>query len=332
MAERKDAARLIDLIAAITGPEAVLTGAEATPFLGDWQERHRGDALCVVRPSSTGEVAAIVRLCAESGTPVVPQGGNTGVCGGAVPARGGGAVVMSMSRMNTVRALDIAGDVIVAEAGCVLADVQAAARAAGRLFPLTLGAEGSCQIGGNVSTNAGGIAALRYGSMRDLVLGLEVVLPDGRVWDGLRRLRKDNTGYRLKDLFVGAEGTLGIVTACALRLFPLPAVDHVAWVAVQEVEDAVKLLASARQRFGDGLAALELLSGPLARLVGETLPGIVPPFANMPPWLVLIHVEALAAAHDEDERFAEALEAVLEGGPGTDAVVARSAAQAAAFW
>mgnify|MGYP003842037041 CR=1 FL=1 len=216
-------ASVVDRIRSALGPQAVLTdAADLEPYVVDWRGVYRGDAAAVVRPANTAEVAAVMKICAESGTPVVPQGGNTGMCGASVPNAGGGEIVLTLARMNKVLDVDPMNNTLTAEAGCVLATIQQAASDANRLFPLSLGAEGSCQIGGNLSTNAGGVNVLRYGNTRDLVLGVEVVLPDGRIWNGLRGLRKDNTGYDLRDLFIGAEGTLGIITAAVLTLFAQP--------------------------------------------------------------------------------------------------------------
>jgi D-lactate dehydrogenase (cytochrome) len=224
-------AALIEALTAITGPRGVLhEAADLAPYLKEWRGKYQGTAGIVVRPGSTAEVAAVMTLCAERGIGVVPQGGNTGLCGGAVAEAG--QILLSTDRLTRIREVDAEGDHMTVEAGVILAQVQAAAEAADRLFPLSLGAEGSCRIGGNLSTNAGGTAVLRYGNMRDLVLGLEVVLPDGRVWDGLRALRKDNTGYDLKQLFIGAEGTLGVITAAVLKLFPRPRTVAAALVAV----------------------------------------------------------------------------------------------------
>jgi FAD/FMN-containing dehydrogenase len=210
-------------LAAILGDRHVLAAAgDTAPYLTDWRRQYSGSALCVVRPASTAEVSAVVRLCAEAGVAIVPQGGNTGLSGGSVPAGTQEQIVLSLARLNRIRELDVLNDTLTAEAGCVLADVQRAASAADRLFALSLAAEGSCQIGGNLSTNAGGVNVLRYGNTREQVLGLEAVLPDGRIWNGLRGLRKDNSGYDLKQLFVGAEGTLGVITAAVLKLHPKP--------------------------------------------------------------------------------------------------------------
>ncbi|MCB1965647.1 MAG: FAD-binding oxidoreductase, partial [Candidatus Accumulibacter sp.] len=228
--------------------------------LGDWRGRYRGDALCVVRPASTADVSAVVRACAQAGVPMVPQGGNTSLCGAATPGPEADAVVVSMGRLKRVRAIDPANNTMTAEAGCVLQALHEAAAQAGRLFPLSLAAQGSCQIGGNLSTNAGGVQVLRYGNTRELTLGLEVVLPSGEIWDGLRGLRKDNTGYDLKQLFIGAEGTLGIITAAVLKLFPLPRATATAWLAIASPALAVSLLAALQDRFGALLTACELVS------------------------------------------------------------------------
>ncbi len=239
---------LLQAMAAAVGESNVFTGDEAAPYLTDWRKRYAGAALAVVRPASTAETAAIVRACAGSRTPMVPQGGNTGLVGGGTPDASGSAVVISMQRMNRVRSIDVANDTITVEAGCVLQRVQQAASEQGRLFPLSLAAEGSATIGGNLATNAGGVQVLRYGNARDLTLGLEVVLASGEVWDGLRGLRKDNTGYDLKHLFIGAEGTLGVITAATLKLYPLPAARMTALAALPSLEAATRLLERARRR------------------------------------------------------------------------------------
>ncbi|MGQ0524480.1 MAG: FAD-binding oxidoreductase, partial [Betaproteobacteria bacterium] len=212
---------LLERIAAIVGPRGLVTEpADLEPYVVDWRGIFRGTTLAAVRPANTAEVAALVRLCADTRTPIVPQGGNTGMCGASVPHATGSEIVLSLARMNRILEVDPLDNTMTVEAGCILANIQQAAAEADRLFPLSLGAEGSCQIGGNLSTNAGGVNVLRYGNTRDLLLGLEVVLPDGRLWNGMRALRKDNTGYDLKQLFGGAEGTLGIITAAVLKLFP----------------------------------------------------------------------------------------------------------------
>src|SRR5687767_15217459 len=249
-------------LADIVGAAHVLTEAAQTqPYLTDWRKQYSAAAECVVRPATTEQVSQVVALCALENLAVVPQGGNTGLVGGSVPTGAQREVVLALGRMNRIRSLDRLNDTATVEAGCVLAAVQRAADEAGRLFPLSLAAEGSCQIGGNLSTNAGGVNVLRYGSAREQVLGLEVVLPDGRVWNGLRGLRKDNTGYDLKQLFLGAEGTLGVITAAVLRLYPKPTASATAWIAVDGPRQAVRLLSELRARLGDRLSAFALGSG-----------------------------------------------------------------------
>src|SRR5688572_7949853 len=261
-------------LADIVGAANVLTAPEDTkPYFTDWRRQYSARAHAVVRPARTAEVSGVVELCAREGVAVVPQGGNTGLVGGSVPTGAGAEVVLALARMNRIRALDALNDTLTVEAGCVLAAVQRAAGDAGRLFPLSLAAEGSCQIGGNLSTNAGGVNVLRYGNAREQVLGLEVVLPDGRVWDGLRGLRKDNTGYDLKHLFLGAEGTLGIITAAVLRLYPRPTATATAWVAVNSPREAVELLAGLRTHVGDRISAFELVSRACLEAVLAHVPG-----------------------------------------------------------
>src|SRR3954462_10513699 len=252
---------MIEKLRDIVGAANVLTAPQDTrPYFTDWRRQYSGSAECVVRPASTAEVAAVVRLCAQAGVAIGPQGGNTGLSGGSVPTGQAREVVLALGRMNRIRGLDRLNDTITVEAGCVLANVQRAAEEAGRLFPVSLAAEGSCQIGGNLSTNAGGVNVLRYGSARQQVLGVEVVLPDGRVWHGLRGLRKDNTGYDLKQLFLGAEGTLGIITAAVLRLHPKPTAMATAWIAIPSPTTAIELLSHLHEALGERLSAFELLS------------------------------------------------------------------------
>ncbi|MCJ9713506.1 FAD-binding oxidoreductase, partial [Bordetella hinzii] len=253
-------AALLAELAARLGQPNVLTGADAEPYLTDWRRAVTGRAIAVLRPADSGEVAQVVRLCAAAGVPVVPQGGNTGQVAAATPDASASAVVLSLARMNRVRAVDLDNDTITVEAGCVLQAVQEAARRAGRLFPLSLGAQGSCTIGGNLATNAGGTQVLRYGNARELALGLEVVTPQGEIWDGLRGLRKDNTGYDLRDLYIGSEGTLGIITAAVLKLFPLPRAQRTALIAVPGLAQALQLLRRARAGFGAALTAFEVMS------------------------------------------------------------------------
>ncbi len=323
-----------EALAGIVSPADLLTDADAMkPFVTDWFGRFRGAAQAVVLPRTTEQVAAIVSLCAEAGMPVVPQGGNTSVCGGSVPDAGPPrAVVLSLSRMDAILAVDTATNAIVVEAGCILANIQAAAEQAGRFFPLSLSAEGSCQIGGNIATNAGGTSVLRYGTMRDLVLGLRVVLPDGRIWDGLRTVRKDSSGYDLKGLWIGAEGTLGIITAAALKIFPLPREHAVAWVAVAGPDEALRLLASLRDRFDARLIAFELMSGSKLDMVYEHIPGTRPPLDPGHAWQILLEVAETAETGSLERELEQALGVALENGSVLDATIAQSRQQAADFW
>ncbi len=324
---------VIEKIRQVVGPQGVLTAAaDLEPYIVDWRGVYRGTAAAVVRPANTAEVAAVMKICADTGTPLVPQGGNTGLCGASVPNAGGGEIVLTLARMNKIIEVDPLNNTLTAEAGCVLANIQQAAADAGRLFPLSLGAEGSCQIGGNLSTNAGGVNVLRYGNTRDLVLGLEVVLPDGRIWNGLRGLRKDNTGYDLKHLFIGAEGTLGIITATTLKLFPRPAANATAWMAVRDPEAALQLLALMRRHCNDRITAFELISRHSLELVWRHVPGTRDPMAAPSPWYVLTE---LADAGDEQALRADlerALEAALTEELVVDAVIAENRTQAQALW
>jgi FAD/FMN-containing dehydrogenase len=321
-------------VRALLGPRGVVDAADdMAPYLLDWRKRYRGKALLVARPGTTDEVAALVRHCAEARVPIVPQGGNTGLCGGATPDEAGNALLLSLTRMNRLRALDPANNTITVEAGMTLAAVQAAADAADRLFPLSLAAEGTATIGGNLSTNAGGVAVLRYGNARDLVLGLEVVLADGRVWDGLRGLRKDNTGYDLKHLFIGAEGTLGIITAAVLKLFPKPRGLATAFAAVPGPEAALALLDLARGASGDAVTAFELVPRFALGLVLRHVPNTADPLAAPSPWYVLVELsaggEGAPRITDDAERL---LARAIDAGLVTDAVLAASEAQRAALW
>ncbi|MBP7641679.1 MAG: FAD-binding oxidoreductase [Thauera sp.] len=320
-------------LCAIVGAANVLEAeADMAPFLSDWRGRYHGRARAVVRPRDTAEVAAVVAACAQAGVAMVPQGGNTGLCGGATPLADGAAVVISLVRLNRIRALDADNDTLTVEAGCTLAAVQEAAQAAGRLFPLSLASEGSCRIGGNLSTNAGGVQVLRYGNTRDLVLGLEVVLPDGRVWEGLRGLRKDNTGYDLKQLFIGAEGTLGIVTAAVLKLFPAIRSRATAWVAVPDPRAAVRLLGFLRAACGDRVSAFEIVGRAALGLVLQHIPGARDPLAGAPAWAVLVELSDPALDAPLDARLEVVLGEACAQGLASDAAVAASGAQAQALW
>ena len=301
-------AELVEALGGIVGRQHVIAADDdQEPFLVDWRGRYRGRAAAVVKPASTEQVAAVVRLCAEEGVRVVPQGGNTGMCGAATPPSDGRSVVVRLDRMNRVRAVSPLANSITVEAGCILATIQEAAAEVDRLFPLSLGAEGSCQIGGNIATNAGGTAVLRYGPTRELVLGLEVVLPDGTVLDRLQRLRKNASGYDLKQLFIGAEGTLGIITAAALKLFPRPRTSALAMVALPEIETALTLLERLRSAVGDRLASLEIMSRGQIEVIVENVPDVSIPFALESPWFLLIELTDTLAGTD----LRAPLEAVL---------------------
>lgn len=305
---------------------------DMAPFLVDWRRQFHGRAIAVAQPETTEAVATLVRWCAEHRVPVVPQGGNTGLAGGCVPDRSGQALVLSLARLARIRNVDPAANTLIAEAGCTLQSVHDAAAAAGRLFALSLPSQGSCTIGGNLATNAGGTAVLRYGNARELCLGLEVVTADGRIWNGLRGLRKDNTGLDLRDLFIGAEGTLGVITAAVLKLFPHPAGTAVALAAVPTPEDALRLLAHAQSSLGPALTAFELISRFCLDLVLRHFPTAPDPMGAASAWYVLLEAadwrDATAARHN----LAAALEDVIDAGIITDAVIADSLAQAASLW
>ncbi|HET9821617.1 MAG TPA: FAD-binding oxidoreductase [Burkholderiaceae bacterium] len=324
-------APLFAQLRAAVGEAHVLTDGDLGAWELDWRRRWRGRALAVVRPGSTAQAAAVVRACAAHGTPVVPQGGNTGLVGGGVPDASGTQVLLSTTRMNRVRAIDRANLAMTVEAGCVLQAVQQAADEAGLLFPLSLAAEGSCTIGGTLATNAGGTQVLRYGNARALCLGLEVVTPDGAVWNGLSGLRKDNTGYDLRDLYVGSEGTLGLITAATLVLHPKPAATMTALAACGSLDDAVALLTRAQAALGPGLTGFEVMNAFSLQLVARHFPQLRQPLAGA-PWTVLIELaDAESEAHAR-ERFEALLGAALEAGAIGDAAVAESLAQSHALW
>ncbi|WP_338665790.1 FAD-binding oxidoreductase [Pararoseomonas sp. SCSIO 73927] len=326
-------AALLEALAAIVGRQHVVAPDEdQEPYVVDWRGRYHGRAAAVVKPADTAGVAAVVRLCAERGVTVVPQGGNTGMCGAATPDASGQAVVLRLDRLNRVRAVSALANSITVEAGCILQVIQEEAAKVDRLFPLSLGAEGSCQIGGNIATNAGGTAVLRYGNTRELVLGLEVVLPDGTVLDRLHALRKNSSGYDLKQLFIGAEGTLGIVTAASLKLFPCPRVSALAMVALPEIEAVLTLMGRLRGAVGDRLASLEAMSRGQIEVIAEHVPDVAIPFALEAPWYLLIELTDTLAATDLRTPLEEVLGAAFEEGLVTDAVIAESGAQAEALW
>ncbi|MDX3807015.1 FAD-binding oxidoreductase [Bosea thiooxidans] len=327
---------MLDALRGIVGDKGLITDpAEMEPYLVDWRQRRRGSALAVVQPTSTAEVSAVVALCAAQGQPIFPVGGNTGLCFGAVPESDRPdkpGIMLSLRRMNRIRDLDRASGIATVDAGVVLGDLHNAAAEAGRQFPLHLGSEGSAQIGGLISTNAGGTGVVRYGPMRDLVAGLEVVLADGRVLNDLAALRKDNTGYMLRHLFIGAEGSLGIVTGAALRLHPqTPNTAH-AWVAAADPADAVALLAALQDRAGSYIQAFELVSASQFELVRKHAERARFPFAEIPAWSVLIELGSEDATTALRDILEEVLGAALEKGELLDAVIATSEQQAADFW
>jgi len=306
--------------------------AELDPLLRDQRGLYVGRTALLVRPATTDEVSAVVAACAEHRIAIVPQGGNTGLCGGATPHESGTEILLSLTRLNRVRATDPGNYTMTVEAGCVLADIQAAAESADRLFPLSLGAEGSCQIGGNISTNAGGVAVLRYGNMRDLVLGLEVVLPDGQVWDGLRGLRKDNTGYDLKQLFIGAEGTLGVVTAAVLKLFPRPQDVQTAFVALRDLDAAIELLAAARMASGDAVTSLELIPRLALDFAIRHVGGVADPLREVYENYVLVEFSGSRPEGGMAANMEAFLADAFEKGLVLDAAIAQSEAQRAEMW
>lgn len=315
----------------IVGEAGLVPGkADQAAYLEDELGRYRGRALAVVRPGSSEEVAAVVAACANAGVAMIPQGGNTGYCGGATPDDSATQVLISLARMNQVESVDPLGYTITVQAGCVLARVQAAAEEHDLLFPLSLGSEGSCQLGGNLSTNAGGLAVLQYGNTRDLVLGLEVVLPDGRVWNGLQALRKDNAGYDLKHLFVGAEGTLGIITRAVLKLYPRPAYRATALVAVPDIAAACSLLAAARRHSGDAVTSFEYLPGQALSLVARYIEGAARPFDVPHEHQVLIELSSHSVSVEAD--LGDLLERAIAAGSAYDAVIAQSGEQRAGLW
>lgn len=325
-------ASILDDMAAIVGAKNIVTDADAmVPYLKEWRDLFRGKAQAIVRPGSTAEVAELVKLAARTGTRLVPQGGNTGLVGGQIPIAEGREIVLSLQRMDRVRSLDTDSDTMTVEAGLTLQKAQEAAEAAGRLFPLSLASEGSCTIGGNLSTNAGGTAVLAYGNARELCMGLEVVLADGRIWNGLRQLRKDNTGYDLKNLFIGAEGTLGIITAAVLKLFPQPAARATAFLAVPDPEAALALLNAAKAGAGGTLTTFELMSRLGVEFVLCHAAGARDPLSEPSPWYVLMEVSAQSAS-GLDEAVEAFLGEALENGLVTDAALAGSLSQRADFW
>lgn len=323
----------IDQLVAIVGEANCLTDlADTIAYTTDYRKVFHGEALAVVRPADTEQVSRVMAYCYENDISIVPQGGNTSLLGGSVPVGTGPSVVMSLSRLRQIRSMDSENDTMVVEAGVTLADARAAAEGAQRLFPLRIGSEGTCQIGGNLSTNAGGTAVLRYGNMRDLVLGLEVVFPNGDIWHGLRALRKDNTGYDLKHLFIGSEGTLGVITAAVLKLFPKPISASTALVATKNPETALELLGLLKKRLGTDITAFELISAPAMTLVLEHLRDEEPPFEEEYEWQILIESTSQRDQSEADAAFQEVLGEALDRQLILNAVVAASEEQAKRLW
>ncbi|NCF74554.1 MAG: FAD-binding protein [Gammaproteobacteria bacterium] len=320
---------LLDQLKSIVGPKGwTVDPVEIEASVTEWRGVVHGSTPMIVKPASTAEVSSIVRACADAGVAIVPQGGNTGMCAGAVPDESGTQIVLSLARMNRIRNIDVDNFSMEVDAGCILQKVQEAARDVDRLFALSLGAEGSCQIGGNLSTNAGGINVVRYGTARSQVLGLEVVLADGTVVSSLRALRKDTAGYDLKQLFIGSEGTLGIITAASLKLYPLPGNISTALVALQSPRDAVRLLAHLRTELADSIEAFELVSDFVFGLVTKHAPELTLPFDDHAPWYVLLD----ASLGERSDLIEAALMSAAERGLLLDAVIAKNATEAAQLW
>lgn len=317
----------------IVGEANALTAtADIKPYLTENRGLYHGASPLVLKPGSTAEVSAILKLASETGTSIVPVSGRTGLVGGQVPREDGQDVLLSLERMNRIREVDPVADVIVADGGAILADVQKAAEAHDRLFPLSLGSEGSCRIGGNLATNAGGTAVLAYGNMRQLCLGLEVVLPTGEIWDGLRRLKKDNSGYDLRDLFIGAEGTLGVITGAVLKMVPRPRGRQVAYVGLASPEAALQLFEKASQRCGSALTGFELMPRIGIEFTTKHIPGVRDPLASVHPWYALVDISTSDSAETAETMMQELLAEAHEVGLVSDAAIASSLAQQNAFW
>ncbi|MES2494960.1 MAG: FAD-binding oxidoreductase [Pseudomonadota bacterium] len=324
---------LLDRLAALLGPQGFVTDPDlVTPWLTDWRGRYHGASAALLAPASTAQVAEIVRLAAEARVALVPQGGNTGTVGGATPPPDGSALLVSLRRINRIRSISAQDNAVIAEAGVILSDLHDAATAIGRRFPLSLGAKGSATVGGLVSTNAGGTQVLRFGPMRALILGIEAILPDGSLLDGLATLRKDNRGYDLRQLLTGAEGTLGIVTAAALRLVPAPDSRAVAWVGVPGPHEALTLLRRLEERTGDAIESFELVPANALDLVLRNIPGTRAPLAEPCPWNVLIEAVGTIGGIDPVHAIEQGLAAAIEDGLVVDATIAASESQAEALW
>jgi len=325
------ASALLEALRAIVGAPHVLTEGDLSAWEVDWRQRERGKALAVVRPSTTDEVAAVVKACVNAGVSIVPQGGNTGMVVGSTPDATGTQIVLSLARMNRIRVVDGANLTVTVESGCILQTLQEACEESGFLFPLSLAAEGSCTIGGNLATNAGGTQVVRYGNTRELCLGLEVVTAQGEIWSGLTGLRKDNTGYDLRHLFIGSEGTLGVITAATMKLYPLPASQLTALAAVPSLDAAVALLGIAHKVLSSGLTGFEVMGQFALSLVVKHFPQQRVPFGESPFCVVMEHSDNVSESHAR-EQLERLLEAALENGCVTDAVVAENITQARALW
>jgi FAD/FMN-containing dehydrogenase len=323
--------RALDEIRAAVGPKGIVSDPDQLGrYIEDWHGLYAGAARLVVLPASTAEVAAVLRICTAARIPVYPQGGHTGLCGGATPS--GDGIVLGLGRMNRILSVDPANFTLTAQAGCILAEVQRAAQDADRFFPLSLGAEGTCQIGGNLSTNAGGTAVLRYGNTRDLTLGLEVVLADGSVIEGLRSVRKDNTGYDLKQLFIGGEGTLGIITAATLKLFPRPRETETAFLGLTRLDDVMTLFARSRAASGDQLTGFELIGRYGVQMAMDYAPGVRDPLATQHPWYVLLEMTSSQTGTGLRTAMEQILEEAMTSGEVQDGVIASSDAQWRELW
>ena len=324
---------LLDQFAAALGKQYVLTDQQdKAPYLTDWRRRYTGKALAVLLPKTTDEVSHIVKLCAASNVAIVPQGGHTGFCGGATPDSSGQQIILNLKRMNQIREIDVANQTITLEAGCILQTIQESAAAQDFLFPLSLGAEGSCMIGGNLATNAGGTNVLRYGNTRDLCLGLEVVTAQGEIWNGMKGLRKDNTGYDLRDLFIGSEGTLGIITAAVMKLYPLPISQWTTLVATKDIASTIALLNLFQKRATSLLTGFEMMTQESLALNEKHFPQMANPLPGNPPLTVLIEL----SDHESEEHVRKLLETVLEeaflANLINDAIIASNLSQANVFW
>ncbi|MGN6778823.1 FAD-binding oxidoreductase [Rhizobium sp.] len=323
----------LDRFAVIVGEKhAVRDPAEIAPHLVENRGLYHGASPMLLKPGSVEEVSAILKLASETGTAIVPQTGNTGLVGGQTPREGNSDIILSLERMNRVRDIDPVGNTMIVDGGCILADVHKAAAEHGRMFPLSLGSEGSCRIAGNLSTNAGGTAVLAYGNMRQLCLGLEVVLPTGEIWNGLRRLKKDNTGYDLRDLFIGAEGTLGVITGAVLKLFPQPLGHQVAFAGLQSVDDALTLFKNASSLCGTALTGFELMPRIGVEFTTRHIPGVRDPLETVHPWYVLIDISTSDSAETAERMMSALLEQGYEAGLIQDATIASSDAQQKAIW